>query len=181
MSSLSLPAGFVRGLAALLVMITSGAALAENEENRMRNTVENLRADARHQFVMPKPVDQVFALFDPIAERDWVPGWDPDPVYPDELSLEDGSVFFLERDGRRETWTVLRHDPENHVADYLVNSPDYQQRWISVECSETPEGTLVAVRYRVTALSPDGAADLAKFDTDFIREWEAPVAKALGL
>lgn len=165
----------------LLVLLVPGTVIAEKEEAPMENATQNARTEARHQFVVPKPVDQVFALFDPIAERDWVPGWDPDPVYPGELSLEEGSVFFLEREGRRETWTVLRHDPEKRRAEYLVNSPDYQQRWITVDCSETPEGTKVAVRYRVTALSPDGVADLAKFDTDFIRAWEAPVVQALGL
>lgn len=161
----------------LLLVANQARAAYALEEPTMNMT----RADARHTFHVAAPINKVFALFDPIAEKDWVPGWDPESVYPDELSLEAGSVFFLEREGRKETWTVIRHDPVARQADYLVNSPEYQQRWISVSCEEDASGTLVNVRYRVTALSEDGAADLVKFNTDFIRAWEAPVAKALGL
>ena len=138
-------------------------------------------ADVQHSFVLPKPVDQVFALFDPIAEKDWVPGWDPEPVHPPELSLHQASVFFLSRGEHREIWTVLRHDPKRHVAEYLATTPDHQQRWITVQCASVEGGTRVEVRYRVTALSDAGREALAQFDASFIRAWEAPVAAALGI
>lgn len=138
-------------------------------------------AAARHQFVVQAPISRVFALFDPIAEKDWVDGWDPLPVHPAELSLDQGSVFFLERDGRREIWTVLRHDPQRHVAEYLATSPDHQQRWITVRCGKQKGGTRVDVQYRVTALSQDGIHALETFDASHIQAWEAPVARALGL
>lgn len=138
-------------------------------------------ADVRHSFVVDAPLDAVFALFDPIAERDWVPGWNPEPIHPPELSLDEASVFALQRGGRREIWTVLRHDPKRHVAEYLATAPGHQQRWITVACETVEDGTRVNVRYRVTALSPEGNEDLAQLDAAFIRAWEAPVAAALGI
>lgn len=151
-------------------------SLASEEENAVKTY-----ADVRHEFVVARPVDEVFALFDPIAEKDWVPGWDPQPVHPAELSLDEASVFTLDRAQGREVWTILRHDPRANVAEYLATTPNYQQRWITVECETIDGGTLVKVRYRVTALSSAGRNDLAEFDESFIRSWEAPVAKALGI
>lgn len=138
-------------------------------------------AAVRHGFVVNAPIPKVFGLFDPIAEKAWVDGWDPTPVHPAELSLEGGSVFHLDRGGRREVWTVLRHDPNRHVAEYLATSPDYQQRWITVRCTDAIDGTRVDVEYRITALSEAGERDLATFDASHIQAWEAPVAKALAL
>lgn len=147
------------------------------------NDNSTMRAAARHDFFMPRGIDEVFALFDPIAEKDWVPGWDPEPVHPAELSLEEGSVFFLQRpdNGAREIWTVLRHDPAEHQADYLATDPDHQQRWIRVNCVAEEGGTRVFVEYRVTALAESGREGFDDFGPDFIKAWEAPVAKALGV
>lgn len=154
---------------------------ASKETSAMGDSLTTSRKDVAHSFVVPKPVGQVFGLFDPIAEKEWVPGWDPQPVHPAELSLEVASVFHLERGDHKEIWTVLRHDPKMHVAEYLATTPDYQQRWITVECETVEGGTKVNVRYRVTALSDAGRKDLAEFDASYIRAWEAPVAAALGI
>lgn len=134
-----------------------------------------------HEFQVDAPTDPVFALFDPIAERDWVPGWEPQAVAPPELSCEPGSVFFLDREHGREIWTVLSHDPRRHVAEYLATTPDFQQRWITVKCSEADQSTRVSVSYRLTALSDAGQAALADFTEADLRAWEAPVRAALGL
>ena len=44
------------------------------------------RRESSHGFTIDGPVDQVFGLFDPVSERDWVDDWDPQPVYPAQLS-----------------------------------------------------------------------------------------------
>lgn len=136
---------------------------------------------SRSHFRVEKPVDRVFGLLDPIAEREWVPGWAPAAVHPEELSLEVGSVFHLERDGRREIWTVLRHDTRARVADYLATAPDFQQRWISVQCTPDGDGTEVEISYRVTALSALGAAALDDFGEEHLAHLETLLRAALGL
>lgn len=139
------------------------------------------RSTLAHQFHVAAPIDKVFGLFDPITEQDWVPGWNPIPVHPDTLSLEATSVFFLDREHGREIWTVLRHDPVTHVAEYLATTPEHQQRWITVNCHPETNGTRVDVEYRVTALSEQGRDALETLGNDFIRGWEAPVNAALGI
>ncbi|MCG8435425.1 MAG: hypothetical protein MJA83_15490 [Gammaproteobacteria bacterium] len=139
------------------------------------------RKEVSHSFVIEGPVDQVFGLLDPVSERDWVDDWDPAPVFPEELSRDAGTVFTLERDGRTAVWTVLRHEPTQHVAEYLIAEPEYQHRWIYVSCSgETENTTRVSVRYVVTALSDAGQEDMSRYGAEFLRAWEEPMRVAIN-
>jgi len=138
------------------------------------------RREASHRFSVRGGVDAVFRLFDPVSERDWVDDWDPQPVFPQELSRDAGSVFTLERDGRTAIWTVLRHEPTQHLAEYLVADPGYLHHWIYVSCSGVSDGeTRVSVRYVTTALSPAGHADIERYGEEFLRAWEGPAQAAL--
>lgn len=139
-----------------------------------------LRLEAAHEFSVAGQVDRVFGLFDAVSERDWVDEWDPQSVFPAELSREEGSVFTLERDGRTAVWTVLRYSPVQHVAEYLVTEYDYQHRWIYVSCSaETERTTRVSVRYVTTALTPDGRQDLERYGREYLQAWQEPVQAAV--
>ncbi len=120
-------------------------------------------------------------MFDAISERDWVDHWDPVPVYPSELSRDEGTVFTTEHDGRTAVWTVLRYSPERHVAEYLVIEYDYQHRRIYVSCSaETDEITQVAVRYVTTPLTDAGRRDIGRYGKEFLEGWEEPVQSAIN-
>jgi hypothetical protein len=140
----------------------------------------NRRTEARRTFRVRGHVDAVFGLFDAVSERDWVDDWNPQPVFPPELSREAGTVFTLERDGRNAIWTVLRYEPEDHAAEYLVAEPDYQHRWIRVDCTAVSEDeTEVSVRYVTTALSEQGRRDLGRYGDAFLRAWKEPVQAAV--
>ena len=144
-------------------------------------TTDSCRQEARHSFLINGKIDQVFGLFDPVSERDWVDDLDPIPVFPEELSRDAGTVFTLERDGRTAVWTVLRHSPADHVAEYLVTEYDYQHRWIFVSCTpETADTTRVAVHYVTTALSAAGQQDVGRYGETFLRAWEQPVQNAIN-
>jgi len=137
------------------------------------------RLEASHAFRVAGHVDRVFGLFDAVRERDWVDDWDPQAIFPAELSRADGTVFSTVRDGRTAVWTVLRYSPAQHVAEYLVTEYDYQQRWISVSCSAaSADSTDVMVRYVTTALTPTGQRQLERYGKAFLRGWEVPVQSA---
>ena len=149
----------------------------------IRNTkadTSSRRREASHIFSVQGQVDQVFHLFDPVSERGWVDDWDPQPVFPEELSRTAGTVYTLERDGRTAVWTILRHEPTQHVAEYLVTDADYLHRWIYVSCSAVTTGTTrVSVRYVTTALSPAGQQDIERYGEEFLKAWEAPAQAAI--
>jgi len=139
------------------------------------------RLEVSHAFRVDGHVDQVFALFDAVSERDWVDDWNPVPIFPEELSRAEGTVFTLERDGRTAVWTVLRYAPGQHCAEYLVTEYDYQHRWIYVSCSPEPDQTTqVTVRYVTTALTPAGQEDIERYGKEFLRAWAEPVQAALN-
>ncbi len=150
----------------------------------MRNipaTDAGLRNEASHSFSIRGNIDQVFGLFDPVSERDWVDDWDPIPVFPKELSRAAGTVFTLIRDGRTAVWTVLKHSPQTHEAEYLITEYEYQHRWICVSCKpEDDENTLVTVRYVTTALSADGQNDIMRYGEKFVQAWQQPVQAAIN-
>ncbi|MFW2405200.1 MAG: hypothetical protein ACN4GT_10565 [Gammaproteobacteria bacterium] len=138
------------------------------------------RHEAAHVFSVAGAVDQVFGLFDAVSERDWVDDWDPEAIYPRELSRAEGSVFTTERDGRLSVWTVLRYAPEQHVAEYLVTEYGYQHRWIYVSCSAAAQAaTDVCVRYVTTALTQAGQDDIERYGKDYLRSWQEPVQAAI--
>jgi len=138
------------------------------------------RLEASHAFRVQGHVDRVFGLFDAVSERDWVIDWEPEAIYPEELSRADGTVFSTARDGRTAVWTVLRYSPAQHVAEYLVTEYDYQQRWISVSCSAAPvDSTDVTVRYVTTALTQVGQRELERYGKEFLRGWQEPVQSAV--
>ena len=139
------------------------------------------RLEASHSFEVNGPVDQVFGLFDPVSERNWVKDWNPCSIIPEELSREEGTVFTLERDGRTAVWTILRYSALQHVAEYLVTEYDFQHRWIYVSCSaETDQTTRVMARYVTTALTPLGQQELNQYGPEFLRAWEEPVQNAIN-
>lgn len=138
------------------------------------------RHEASHLFRIAGHVDQVFGLFDAVSECDWVDDWDPEAVYPRELSRAEGSVFTTDRDGRMSVWTVLRYSPEQHVAEYLVTEYDYQHRWIHVSCSAAADrATDVCVRYVTTALTQAGQNDIERYGRDYLMSWQQPVQAAI--
>ena len=150
----------------------------------IRNTQSNTkskRLEASHSFEVNGPIAQVFGLFDPVSEREWVDDWNPLPIIPEELSREAGTVFILERDDRMAVWTILRYSAVQHVAEYLVTEYDYQHRWIYVSCSaETEHTTRVMARYVTTALTPLGQEELNRYGPEFLRAWEEPVQMAIN-
>jgi len=161
--------------------------MSTSESDRLPAGIRNTKADtssrrreASHIFSVQGQVDEVFHLFDPVSERDWVDDWDPQPVFPEELSRTAGTVFTLDRDGSTAIWTVLRHEPTQHLAEYLVADAGYLHRWIYVSCSAVSEDTTrVSVRYVTTALGPAGQKDIERYGEEFLKAWEAPVQAAL--
>ena len=162
--------------------------MSDQESNRLPAGIHNLKSEetgcrheASHTFRVQGHIDQVFGLFDPVSERDWVHDWDPQPIFPTELSREAGTVFTLHRDGRTAVWTVLRHDPAQHAAEYLVAESEYLHRWIRVSCSATDgESTSVSVSYVTTALSDEGQQDLRRYGKEFLLAWKGPVQEAIN-
>src|SRR5215468_7526479 len=84
------------------------------------------------------PIAKVFLLFEPIGEKAWAPGWEPQVVYPPGGEAQNGTVFLTyDEHGKNETyWTIIDYDAQRHRVTYINVIPNYQVRRISVECRE---------------------------------------------
>ena len=163
--------------------------MSEENSNRLpagmrdqKSEETSCRHEASHTFHVQGHIDQVFGLFDPVSERDWVDDWDPEPVFPEELSRATGTVFTLQRDGRTAVWTILRRDPAQHVAEYLVAEPEYLHRWIHLSAA-VPRMIVIPVSLCVTSrrrCRMKAGRTLRRYGKEFLLAWKGPVQEAIN-
>lgn len=130
------------------------------------------------------PPDHVFPLFSPLGERAWVPGWDPEILYPHGASWTRGMVFRTRSDSGDALWIVTRLDPDAHEVEYRRVEPGRYVVRISVRCTADPApGTAVSIEYEFVGLSESGNAEIAAMTQEGyaqkMRQWEAWIAAAL--
>ena len=144
----------------------------------------NVRAICEGGFTLPLPLSEAVPLFTPEGERRWAgPSWDPVYAIPDAAGDDSapGTVFTTESSGGRATWIVLERRDDG--LRYARIAPERIAGTIDVVCSqELPGETLVAVRYDVTSLGPEGVAFVeelgAGYDA-FMDEWRREILAAL--
>jgi hypothetical protein len=128
--------------------------------------------------------DSALPLFSPEGEREWVAGWEPEPLHAPDGSLARAGAVFRTRAGGEETlWLVLAYDPAARRAAYARLTPGSRLGTVEVALESAPGGTLVRVTYRLTALSESGAATLAALTPEAFAQtiagWERDLAACL--
>ncbi len=118
---------------------------------------------------------EAFPFFTALGERKWVPGWNPELVYPESGELEEDQVFVTGSGKERTLWYVARVDRERHEVSYVRATPGNRVARVDVAVSPLGEGSEVRVSYRWTALSAEGRRaierEAAGYD-DMLREWQ---------
>lgn len=135
---------------------------------------------------LPIEPTEALSLFTPEGEREWVTGWEPEPIHaPDGSLSREGAVFRTRRGGEETLWLVLRVDAQRGVADYVRITPGSRLGTVRVRCrSDGAGGSNVEVGYRLAALSPGGANELEAitpqaFEAD-IRGWRKAIEQLLA-
>jgi hypothetical protein len=125
------------------------------------------------------PPAEALRLFTPVGERDWVPGWDPDfPAGESGDGAEPGTVFVTTADERRTIWVALDRGPD-HVR-YAQVIPEIRAGTVEVRLTPDGPGTSAEVTYELTALSDEGAGELAEFEASFgesVGRWAGLIAR----
>lgn len=123
-------------------------------------------------------------LFTPRGEELWVPGWQPVYLHPHDGSTRDGGVFTTVTDGNPTYWMVTHWEPEHGRARYARITPELHAVDVAIECRANGTGTLVGVRYRLTALTERGNEAVAGWTeqefTRMLRTWEELIANHLA-
>jgi len=128
-----------------------------------------------------------FDLFTPLGERRWAPGWEPRFLYPADGGPRVGATFTTRaEDGRETIWMILDWVPAEHRVRYARVTPGLKTGTVEVVCTPGARTTTVATAtYELTALSPEGDADLATWTAGwfagYLQEWETQIAAALAV
>lgn len=92
-----------------------------------RNIPVNRRVHCNHTIEIEAPAEKIFPLLCPVAEYDWIDGWDCRLVYTGSGVNEEGSIFTEEIMGpvlagsaATSTWVTNRYDVENHRIWFVI-------------------------------------------------------------
>jgi hypothetical protein len=141
--------------------------------------------ERRGTIVLAGPVERVFALFTPAGETAWVPGWEPEYLYPAGGEMRDGMVWRTGHGGETTLWACVAWDPAGFRARYVRVNPGSRFGFVEVFCRAlAAERTEVTVGYAFTALGADGAAWLDGFSaaafTSMLETWREAIDRWLG-
>ena len=133
-------------------------------------------------FRVNAPCALAFALFTPLGERAWAPGWEPELLSGEE---DRGSVFRTRAHGVETLWIITDYRPNEGRVSYARLKQGSNFGLVDVECRDAGGGSEVTVRYTLTGVTPEGEAWVREFLDDahydaFIREWQDSIDKALS-
>lgn len=135
----------------------------------------SLRRKLSGSFELALTAERAFPLFTALGEKEWVPGWDPDMVFPASGELERDQVFLTGDGDERTFWYVSNVDREARSVDYIRNTPTSRVARVHVEVEGTGDGCRVHVTYVWTALSAAGEKMIeeaaASYDS-MMEEWK---------
>jgi hypothetical protein len=130
-------------------------------------------------FKMNVPIADLFPLFSPEGERQWVPGWDYENVMGN-AELSEDYVFLTKTQDHGTTdaiWIVKRYDPKSHFVQFYKIQPEDKIGIITVRCEKLESTTTnIRVTYKYFALSRSGEEFISEFNEsayeEFICEWQ---------
>jgi hypothetical protein len=141
--------------------------------NRFRDTAT---------ITVPLPAEEALPLFTARGERSWVRGWNPQFPAGEPSEEGEGTVFITIADGRPTYWVVAARATRS--VRYARTTPGFFAGTVEVrERRSDARSTLVDVTYDLSALTPEGAAELDDFAAGYEQEiaaWEVAIETALA-
>ena len=140
------------------------------------------RISKTRSIILTGSLKEVFPLFEPIKEKEWAEGWNPEIVYSTSNMVEEKMVFKSKAIFSNEpdySWIISKYQPESNLIEYLVFT---QERFwtISIKCVEESEGkTKAEITYTYTGLTENGNGlnekALEKMYSQDLKDWEKAI------
>jgi hypothetical protein len=135
--------------------------------------------------VLAGPVERAFLALTPAGESAWVPGWEPEYLYPTSGATGDGMVWRTGQGGETTLWACVAWDPAGFRARYARVTPGSRFGLVDVGCRAlAADRTEATVGYAFTALGPAGAAWLDTFSeaafAAMLETWRVAIDGWLG-
>lgn len=136
-----------------------------------------------HVIRVPAAVERAFPLFEPLGEKRWARGWNPDMLYPASGAAQEGTVFTTQHaDEPAKIWTIVLYDKAQAHVVYVNVLPHAYTSRIAVRCQpDGAEASSVCVTYTLTALTPHGNEYIEMFTEEhhyraYISSWEMAIS-----
>ena len=112
-------------------------------------------------FALAATPERCFELFSPLGEKQWVPGWDPELLYPPGATWERGLIFRTQEELGEAVWVVTALDRQRHEVEYHRVEPGRYVARVRVGCEARGQQTQVRVAYAFVGLSEAGNHEIA--------------------
>jgi len=179
-------------LALTLAALTLGPAPARSRpadwpppfDVQVRRDDVRLQATRTMTLDLPGPANAVFAMFGPLGEKIWSPGWNPTFITPSpDAQTPDGAVFTTGGPDDVAVWVMTDFDPVQRIVRYVHVRPGKiaAQLWISVD-AVSERRSRADVTFRYTRLGPAGDVAMQHFLDNFPHykeHWEQFIGQAL--
>jgi hypothetical protein len=109
---------------------------------------------------LPVEPQEAFPLFSPEGERSWVPGWEPEILYPLAAKLTEGQIFRTREEHGEGLWVVARLNHAEFYVRYNRFEPGRYAATIEVGIIRVGKGSEVTVTYSFVGLSERGNKDI---------------------
>ena len=132
-----------------------------NQEVLVEFRPERIQRSA--SFTIHGKIENVFPLFEPIREKEWADGWEPEILYRSGNVLVEEHMIFQtngHHDEGKYRWVITQYQPEKYLIEYAVST--HERIWfIRVSCKEYNAATEVSVSYTYTGLTEEGNRKLS--------------------
>jgi hypothetical protein len=112
-------------------------------------------------------VERAFRIFSPLGEKLWVPGWDPELLFPPSVVWEEGLIFRTSEETGEAVWIVTRLDVSAHRVVYHRVEPGRYVARVEVCCNALADDLSEATTtYSFVGLSDSGNDEIATMTQD---------------
>jgi hypothetical protein len=158
----------------------------------MQNPVKTAGAAALEQrtqsftIALKASVAEVTPLFGPVREAEWAPSWAPRFFHPPEGAQREGVVFATATsNGNERVWLLTAYDVKQGRVEYVFVTPGFSANEIEIQVvADGDRQCKATIRYRHSALSPEGNEEVEKLDTHWAQQqrihWETAINSVLA-
>jgi hypothetical protein len=124
---------------------------------------KNKRVYCTHTTEIHAPAGKVFTLLCPVAEYDWIDGWDCNLVFTESGANEEGCIFTEELMGpvlagstASTTWITNRYNEENRHIQFVIFVHDKAVVRYDVTLTDRDKGlTRAEMNFEITAMNDE--------------------------
>jgi len=136
----------------------------------------------RTTIILNAPPHDIMPLFTASGERLWVAGWTPEYIYPKTGEPQTGMIWkTTHHDENDSIWVTINYDTVQNSITYIKHTPDKLITRIDIQCNAiNNKQTSAHITYTLTAITPNGAANIETFTEAYYTVWIDSWEKALN-